>query len=214
MAYQFRTFLVIFGLFVLLALTSLLIVQKTLLTNYAAESQDITLTSENQLTEALRGKIYDRHGVELVRNEIIFQLEIIPGYIPTVPADTAAYYHRLSDLTDLPLNDVRSALETNIAEADPYRPVILLPDITLQHAIEIRSLMGNERSVIVPSRYRRIYTVIDEGLSHVVGYVGRRDSVEESISRVESYLSRSITGLSGAELEADWLLRGQPGVQT
>ncbi|MBK32753.1 MAG: hypothetical protein CL771_03850 [Chloroflexi bacterium] len=214
MAYQFRTFLVIFGLFALLALTSLLIVQKTLLTNYAAESQNIVLTSENQLTEALRGKIYDRHGVELVRNEITFQLEIIPGYIPTVPSDTAAYYQRLSDLTDLPLDNVRSALESNIAEADPYRPVILLPDITLQRAIEIRSLMGDEQSVVVPSRYRRIYTIIDEGLSHVVGYVGRRDSVEESTSRVESNLSRSITGLSGIELEANRLLSGQPGVQT
>jgi penicillin-binding protein 2 len=214
MAYQFRTFLVIFGLFALLALTSLLIVQKTLLTNYTTASQDITLTSENELTEALRGKIYDRHGTELVRNEVIFQLEIIPGYIPTAPADAAAYYQRLSNLTNLPLNDVRSALETNIAEADPFRPVILLPDITLQHAIEIRSLMGEERSVTVPSRYRRIYTVIDEGLSHVVGYVGRRDSVEESTPRVESYPSRSITGLSGMELEADRLLRGLPGVQT
>ena len=81
MAYQFRTFLVIFGLFALLALTSLLIVQKTLLTNYTTASQDITLTSENELTEALRGKIYDRHGTELVRNEVIFQLCKIGGSV-------------------------------------------------------------------------------------------------------------------------------------
>ena len=214
MVYQFRSFLVISGLFILLILTSLLVVQKTLLTDYQPASQEITLTSENEPTEALRGKIYDRHGEELVSNEIVFQLEVTPGYIPSTPADVESYYQRLSYLTDLSLNDLRTALNTDIAKADPYRPVLLLSNITLERAIEIRSLMGEQRSINVPSRYRRIYTVIDQGLSHVVGYVGRRDSVRESTSGIQSYLSSSMTGLSGTELEADLLLQGQPGIQT
>ena len=214
MAYKFRPFLIIFSLYTLLGLTSFLIVQKTLLTSYEPVDQDITLTSKNQPTEALRGEIYDRHGEELVTNEIVFQLEVIPGYIPTTPAVVQAYYQRLTELSGLSMSEIRAALETDIAQADPYRPVILLPDITLQHAIEIRSSIGEERSISVPYRYRRIYTIVDQGLSHVVGYVGRRDSVGESTSDIDSYLSRSLTGLSGTELEANWLLSGQPGVQT
>jgi len=53
---------------------------------------------------APRGVIYDRNGVLLVRNVPVFNVMITPAFLPDSPAETAAIYQRIADLTGVPMD--------------------------------------------------------------------------------------------------------------
>lgn len=55
---------------------------------------------------APRGIIYDRNGEPLVRNAPIFQVQIIPAYLPEDEAEEQRVFQRLSDLLGMPIESL------------------------------------------------------------------------------------------------------------
>ena len=95
------TYLIIAGVLIvfLICLFSLQILQGA---DFQAQAD------ENRLLDvsipAPRGVIYDRNGFQLVRNIPSFQVMITPALLPDSQAEIDAIYARISELTDVPID--------------------------------------------------------------------------------------------------------------
>jgi penicillin-binding protein 2 len=71
--------------------------------------------------DAPRGVMYDRNGVQLVRNRSTFNVNIIPAFLPDDETSRAQVLARLSDLLDMPITTARGPGEAKaLREVGPF----------------------------------------------------------------------------------------------
>ncbi|GAB4541836.1 MAG: penicillin-binding protein 2 [Anaerolineae bacterium] len=72
--------------------------------------------------DAPRGVMYDRNGVQLVRNRSTFNVTIIPAFLPDDETARARVLARLSELLDMPITTARSPGDAKaLRETGPFR---------------------------------------------------------------------------------------------
>lgn len=72
--------------------------------------------------EAPRGVMYDRNGVQLVRNRPIFNVAIIPAYLPDEGTARARVFARLAELLAMPITTARGPGDAMaLREPAPFR---------------------------------------------------------------------------------------------
>jgi len=157
-----------------------------------ADSNRFRLTT----IDAPRGIIYDRNGVLLARNTPIYDVMIVPAYLPDDAAREMAIYERLSQLLDLPVSSKSASLAgagqsgiKDIVDAArgvaPYRPVTIQTDVPRDVALQIM-----EESLSLPGVQTLLVSGRDYPLglltSHVVGYTGGSPRLSSTIWRRRS----------------------------
>lgn len=195
---------------------------------YAARAQD---NREQDLNlPAPRGVIYDRNGVQLVRNVPSFNVTITPAYLPDSDFQTEQIYARISALTGVPVRTaqeyteeqpcgifaegVRPGIAELVCEGEgiaPYTPVYVAKDIPRETAFlirgEMRELPGVDISVLPLREYP-----IGPLVAQIVGYMG---PIPESLAA--EYLSlgfdpsRDKVGYAGVEASMQATLAGRNG---
>jgi penicillin-binding protein 2 len=72
--------------------------------------------------DAPRGVMYDRNGVQLVRNRSTFNVTIIPAFLPDDETARARVFVRLSELLDVPITTARGPGDARaLREPGPFR---------------------------------------------------------------------------------------------
>ncbi len=72
--------------------------------------------------EAPRGVMYDRNGTQLVRNRSVFNVTLIPAFLPDDETARAQVFVRLSELLDIPITTARGPGDAKaLREPGPFR---------------------------------------------------------------------------------------------
>jgi penicillin-binding protein 2 len=196
---------------------------------------------ENRVTRvsdpAPRGVIYDRRGVQLVRNVPSFTVVIIPALLPDDPdpfddidpAETQALYRRLAELLDMPVTVPGSKpqlaclpgrgikdLVDEGAGLSPYAPVKIKCDIDKETAFIIREEQADLPGVQVLVEPLRDYPT-GSLTAHLIGYMAPIPDPNEFPLTYAYYTGlgliagRDRIGVAGVEASLQDVLAGQNG---
>ena len=163
-------------------------------------------TIHRVVLEADRGIIYDRHGVPLVQNTPVWNLQVVPADLPTDWRDRATELAILATLMGQP----EDQLQTSLAVADQFGPVRVGPDLT-----DVQVLAINERLPALAGAsltHRGVRTYVEPlTFGHVIGYVGPLDDADLKRLRPRGYQPDELVGKVGVEAGLESVLRGIDG---
>jgi penicillin-binding protein 2 len=163
-------------------------------------------TVHRTVLEADRGIIYDRHGLALVQNTPVWNLQVIPADLPADARQRAAELATLAKLVGQPEDN----LEASLAVDDPFSPARLGAALT-----ETQVLAVNERLPSLPGAsiaHHAVRTYVDPlTFGHVVGYVGPLDDADLQQLQPLGYQPDELVGKVGVEAGLESVLRGTDG---
>ena len=163
-------------------------------------------TIHRVVLEADRGIIYDRHGVPLVQNTPVWNLQIIPADLPTDVRERAAELATVSTLTGQPGDQ----LHLSLAVADPFSPARVGPDLTDSQVLALNERLPSLAGASLAHHAVRTY-VEPMTFGHVVGYVGPLDAEDLQRLTPRGYQPDEMVGKVGVEAGLESILRGTNG---
>jgi penicillin-binding protein 2 len=156
--------------------------------------------------EADRGIIYDRHGVPLVQNLPVWNVQVIPSELPADSYIRIAEINELALLTAVSEDHLVAALEAG----DPYSGVMIASKLTEAQQLAINERLPDLRGVSLVEHAVRTY-VDPLVLGHVVGYVGPLDATDLKRLGPLGYQPDELVGKVGVEAGLESWLRGVDG---
>jgi len=163
-------------------------------------------TVHRVVLEADRGVIYDRHGVALVANSPVWNLEIIPAALPNDARARAAELADLARITGLQ----EAGLLAELRAADPYGSVRVGQDLTQAQQLAINERLPGLPGASIVQRAIRTY-IEPMTFGHVLGYVGPLNEAEVKRLKSAGYQPGEVIGKVGVEAGLENLLRGKNG---
>ncbi len=165
---------------------------------------------------APRGRIYDRHGVTLVRSRPSFVCAMIPSDVRDIDATMAA----LGRVLAVPEATLWKRLLHHrgitykgfdeVATYEPYGPVVLAADLTSTQTARLAEAQDALPGLDLEAQPVRDYPYRKLG-SHFFGYVGQITEDEYKTLRGRGYTPNDVVGKEGLEQRYDAYLRGKPG---
>lgn len=154
----------------------------------------------------VRGLVFDRNGIQLVRNLPVFDVWALPGDVPEDQLPKIA-----AEVASLTGSDA-AEMETDltISRTRPLDPIRLVRDIDRETALIIQERTLTLGGITIRDSARREYSHGDV-MGHIVGFTGPIPA-----ERTEEFLERGVTldediGLSGIESRLQDVLRGRDG---
>ncbi|MEY2776572.1 MAG: penicillin-binding protein 2 [Pseudomonadota bacterium] len=161
--------------------------------------------------QAPRGKILDRYGEILARNDAGFSVEIEPGRA----RDLKASLERLTEILDLSPAEIRR-FRRLASEARKFDNVLLKSKLTDQQVAKLASQLDQLPGVQVVRRTVRAYP-FGEQASHLLGHIGRLSKTDlerlEAGEQAQEYFGVTHMGKLGIEKSYEEVLRGEVGFQ-
>jgi penicillin-binding protein 2 len=163
-----------------------------------------------------RGVIYDRKGTLVASNAPIFVVSIVPADLK--PAQEADTYARLSQMVDVPVPEMRAAVEKRKVDGHIFDPVPIKSNVPREAALLIEQELASLPGVKVTVESVRKYA---EGrlLAHILGYVSPispailpQDEYKQKIDK-DGYTINDKIGAAGLEDTYESVMRGRPGRQ-
>jgi penicillin-binding protein 2 len=156
--------------------------------------------------QADRGIIYDRHGVPLVQNTPVWNLQIVPADLPADARLHATELAAVATLTGL----AEDQLAKSLAAADPFAPLRVGPDLTDTQVLAINERLPDLAGASIAHRAVRTYAD-PLTFGHVIGYVGPLDDADFLRLKPRGYQPDEVVGKVGVEAGLESLLRGADG---
>ena len=195
---------------VVLSLFSALLVRLWYLQVMASDQYQAVSTNSVRLvtTEAPRGRILDRNGVELVRNRISDVITVDRNDLPMRP-DVKS---RLAFILGISSDELQRRIESK--RYSVYKPVPIARDVPKEKLIYVREHASEFPGVANTRLTEREYTQ-GELAAHVLGYTGEINSDELAARKRlrRGYKPGDTIGKTGVELSFENDLRGQPGIE-
>ncbi len=171
-----------------------------------------TLADDNRMilqsTPSSRGLIYDRNGVELVKNVPSFTVKVRPADLPFSKRESVV--GRLARLLGMEMADINEAIDRNPGSRfDLVRVATDVPEATARLIAEEHLTLPG---VQVDAEARREYP-LGPLVSQLVGYSGPVSADDLESLRDEGYLPDDTIGRAGVERTYETELRGQYGVE-
>jgi penicillin-binding protein 2 len=165
---------------------------------------------------APRGRIFDRHGVALVRSRPSFVCALVPSEVRD-PAATLRVIARTLRLPEAKLwarlfhhRGINYKTFDEVATYEPYGPVILASDLSTAQIARLAEAQNGLSGVDVEAQPVRNYPYGTEG-SHIFGSVGAITEDEYARLKSRGYTPNDVIGKDGLEAQYDSYLRGTPG---
>ena len=187
------------------------IIKKTVIESTRISDNELLLQEVVQHVEPVRGNIYDKSGNLLAENISSFEVVIIPGLFPKNVVEKYEILKLLAGAARLDITWLESLLKSDLAINDPYQTKVIKRDISSYEAIRLGALLNKYPAFQIRPVIRRKYHVMNSGLAHAIGYMGRLDSIEPNTDSLFNYQSTSLIGLSGIEATQERTLRGTMG---
>ena len=195
---------------VVLSLFAALLVRLWYLQVMASNQYQAVSTNSVRLvtTEAPRGRILDRNGVELVRNRISDVITVDRNDLPMRP-DVKS---RLAFILGISSDELQRRIENK--RYSVYKPVPIARDVPKEKLIYVREHASEFPGVANTRLTEREYTQ-GELAAHVLGYTGEINSDELAARKRlrRGYKPGDTIGKTGVELSFENDLRGQPGIE-
>ncbi len=156
-----------------------------------------------------RGVIYDRNGVQLVRNVPTFTVAIVRADLPATPE---VVYQRLGRLLGLAPEAIRATVEEKGRQYDAWTPIPIVRNADFAHRAFIEERPGLFPGVKVVDESVRDY-LDGPAFAHVLGYLGpmsEEEYEERRLERDRRYMPSDRIGQAGIEARFDRELRGFP----
>jgi penicillin-binding protein 2 len=163
-------------------------------------------TVHRMVVEAERGIIYDRHGVPLVENTPVWNLEVVPAALPSDAVARASELAELAKMTGVP----EDQLVAPIGAADPYAHVRIGPSLDETHYLAVSERLPQLAGVSVAERAIRTYAD-PLVFGHVLGYVGPLNDADLARLAPLGYQPDEVVGKVGVEAGLEAQLRGTDG---
>lgn len=201
---------VVFGLAIMLVMSVLGVrlsnLQLTHGSFYAGRAQANRIVL--QAVPSSRGLIYDRNGVQLVRNVPSFTVKIRPADVPPSERDTVV--ERLAALLAIDPAEINVRIDRNPGSRfDLVRIAGDVPQDLARLISEDRLLLPGVE-VVAEARREYAYGPL---LAQILGYTGAVDPEELRRLREQGYLPDDMIGKAGVEATYESDLRGQYGVE-
>jgi len=161
-----------------------------------------------ELITPARGLVLDRSGRVLAKNIAVYAVQIRPGDLSlTIRAQVV---QTLAEI--LKMDPVRIITLLDRSTGSLWEPIRIANNVNERAARLINEERANLPGVETIVEARRVYPY-GTLISHIVGYVGRIDSVEASTLAPAGYTVVDFIGRSGVEASYEEALRGTPGVR-
>ena len=154
--------------------------------------------------QASRGGIYDRTGKVFAKDEISFDLVIIPQEV----SDIDITLKRLSEITGIKVKKLKKNYKRNYRL--PFVPATVAGNLKAEEAFSIEERLTGVGGVLICATPRRIYPN-NEIASHVIGYIGKIAPTELKKLKAYGYSIKDLVGKSGVEKYYDGYLQGEDG---
>ena len=154
--------------------------------------------------EASRGAIYDRKGIVLAKDDISFNLVLIPQEI----SDLGNTLNMLSVVTGRKREDLEAIYRKNYRL--PFVPADIISNIPPEKAFKIEEKLVDIPGALIWSAPKRLYPNGRVG-SHVMGYIGKIANSELKRLKDYGYSMRDLVGKNGVEQQYDVYLKGDDG---
>ncbi len=165
---------------------------------------------------APRGRIFDRHGVVIVRSRPSFVCAMIPSDV----RDPNATIQELGRVLGIPPNvlwkrllhhhGVNYTSFDQVAAYEPYGPIVLARDLTSTQMARLAEAQDELPGLDLEAQPVRDYPYGKIG-SHYLGYVGAITEDEYAALKRKGYSQDDVVGKDGLEQQYDAYLRGTPG---
>ena len=188
-----------------------MIIKKTVVDPIQSIENGLLLQEFVQQIEPVRGNIFDKNGELLAGNISSLEVIIIPGFFPKAVDTKYEILTLLADTADLDITWLESILNSELSINDPYQPRVIKRDISSREAIRLGALLNKYPAFEIRPVIRRQYHVSNSGLAHVIGYLGRLDSIDPNLKKLFDYQPTSLIGVSGIEATQEESLRGVTG---
>lgn len=163
------------------------------------------LSEDNRLriikTPAPRGIIYDRNGIQLVKNIPFFSVSITADNFKDIDADS------LSAILGLSKTEIEEKLNKN---SSPFVPVKLKQGLSFEEIARIEARRSDFPGLFIETEVGRQYPFGNVG-AHIIGYLGKITSQQANNPELKHLPSDAIIGQWGVEALFDAQLRGIPG---
>jgi penicillin-binding protein 2 len=165
--------------------------------------------------QALRGEIFDRNGVALVRNDPTFDLITRPNLI----ADIDNFINEIQGVIFLSEKEILNFKKAYQEKAFANKELVLKKDLSDQEIARFNVRSFNFLNAFIGKRYRRI-TDYPKIFSHVLGYTTRTENDFKTMPDIPrshwrdaelTYAHGLIAGQTGLEQVYDNYLRGKHG---
>ena len=154
--------------------------------------------------EASRGAIYDRKGIVLAKDDISFNLVLIPQEI----SDLGNTLNMLSVVTGRKREDLEAIYRKNYRL--PFVPADIISNIPPEKAFKMEERLVDIPGAFIWSVPKRLYPNGRVG-SHVIGYIGKIADSELKRLKDYGYSMRDLVGKNGVEQQYDAYLKGDDG---
>ena len=208
--------LLLFGLIILSLLVVLIKVFSLQVSGYS-DYQLAALKNKNYVVpvQSLRGEIFDRNGIALVKNDPTFDLITRPNLISNIDS----FLEEIEPVIFLSQAEKNRYKKLQKEKAFVNKELVLKKDLSDQEIARFNVRSFNFQNAFIAKRYRRIsdYPKI---FSHVLGYTSRTDDAYKSMPEIPrshwkdaelSYAHGLIKGRTGLEEIYDDYLSGKHG---
>jgi penicillin-binding protein 2 len=157
-----------------------------------------------------RGNILDTRGVWLTRNNATFNITLDSSFVPKKKLDREVMIGSVAlilGLDDQARQNLIKQIESNYFFAS--QKIIVKSDIKRDDALVLTEKLKEIPGVEVGVVTIRQYNTPTNGLSHILGYIGK---VNQADIATNQYLSDDYVGKSGLEFSYDKELRGVDGI--
>ncbi len=169
----------------------------------------LRLSENNRLriieTPPPRGRIYDRHGSLLVNNVPSFNLYLVLGDMQ----NREDVLNHLTQIIRLSPDKISDQIRMR-KNADPYRPIKIKEDLSMEEVAIIESHGLELPGVKIEAEFKRD-AVFGTLAAHLFGYVGEVTLDQLSQEKYKDVRGGTIIGQYGVEESFDSTLRGTPG---
>lgn len=160
--------------------------------------------------KASRGLIFDRNGRALVENSPHFSLELIPLDIPRDEHELNKLIQKVSLVSGKSFEEIRSMI-TNMKK-NTYEPYQVKDNLDFESAVWVKIQSNTTPGIALGISAKRNYLFSQtQGLSHIVGYIGR--ITEDDLQKNTVYNLTDSIGKTGIEAQYESLLKGERGIE-
>ena len=160
-----------------------------------------------QRIESNRGIIYDKNGIQLVRNVPSFSVQFIPSDLTNDDIQLKSILLSIAEVTGSDIDELIAVVKSSPEFS--YQPFDLVENVQYERAVDLRIQAINWPGVHVVETAKRDY-ITGSSLSHVLGYLGKITE-NEFIDLSDDYEFVDYIGKTGIEKEYETPLRGIVG---
>jgi len=151
---------------------------------------------------APRGIIFDRNGIQLVKNSPYYYASLIPDEFDIRKVDS------LSKVLNMPIEEILEEINKN--SLSPFSPIRLKQGLSFTEVALIEARRSDFPGLIIEAEVSREYLYGDVG-SHLIGYLGKLNPSQSKDPALKDIPPDTFIGQWGVELLFDKSLRGTLG---